>query len=77
MRKEENESDDFESDEDFTDTDLFDPETIAAELESLQKPTSKRDASSARAAIEEMVERKRLRRAIEEFDDDDFDLSLL
>lgn len=73
------ESDDFEVDDDFTDTDLFDPESIAAELESIQKtaPAPKRQASSARAAIEEMMERKRLQRAIKDFDDDDFDLGLV
>ncbi|MEM9386420.1 MAG: hypothetical protein AAGA68_15295 [Pseudomonadota bacterium] len=80
MQKDNDDSDDFEvegSDE-FTDTDLFDPESIAAELESLKEEApKKRTASSARAAIEEMIERKRLRSAIEEFDDDDFDMSAL
>ena len=60
--KDKDESDDFEVEagDDFTDTDLFDPELIAAELESLQNESPKRSASSARAAIEEMIERKRL-----------------
>ncbi|MEO0421371.1 MAG: hypothetical protein AAF184_03485 [Pseudomonadota bacterium] len=80
VQKDNDDSDDFEveASDDFTDTDLFDPESIAAELESLQEEApKKRTASSARAAIEEMIERKRLRSAIKEFDDDDFDMSAL
>ncbi len=80
VQKESDDTDDFEvegSDGEFTDTDLFDPESIAAELEAFKEESPKRTASSARAAIEEMIERKRLRSAIEEFDDDDFDMSAL
>lgn len=79
VEKRDSENDDFEvGDDEYTDTDLFDPEMIAQELESMQR-SPKRTAGSARATIEELLERKRLRSAIREFDDDDdgFDLNLL
>ncbi len=67
-------SDDYDVDDnEFTDTDLFDPEAIAQELEAMAIP-QKRAAGTARAAIEEMMERKRLQRMIREFDEDDDEL---
>jgi hypothetical protein len=72
VEKRDSENDDFDpvDDEAYTETDLFDPESIAQELEAINT-APKRSSGSARATIEELLERKRLRRAIREFDEDD------
>lgn len=66
---EESNDTDFEiDDEQFTDTDLFDPEAIARELESRGRAIAA-TSNSARNRIEEMVERKRLERELLDYDD--------
>lgn len=75
-KTEEARDDDFAlDDEEFTDTDLFDPELIAKELESLRQP-GEAQKHSARGRIEDLLERKRLERDLVDFDEDEFGQTL-
>ena len=62
-------------DEEFTDTDLFDHELIAKELESLREP-GEAQLHSARGRIEDILERKRLERDLRDFDNEEDELSM-
>ena len=71
------ESDDREMDVDedaYTDTDLFDAETVAKAFEGRRQKNERKSAESARARVEEMVERKRLDENLRDYDDD-FDIT--
>ena len=64
---------DYDEDE-FTDTDLFDAESIARQVEEL-RPRHRRTArASARERIEELRAQRELERALDDYDDEDFDL---
>ena len=69
------ESEELEFDEEqYTDTGIFDPESIARELESTAKPrVRKKISASARLRIEELIEQKRLERELREFQDEEFE----
>jgi hypothetical protein len=76
-RNEEQESEELEFDEEeYTDTDVFDPESIAKEFESASaaKPRARKKVSTAaRLRIEELIEQKRLERELREFQDEEFE----
>jgi hypothetical protein len=59
--------------EQYTDTDVFDPESIARELEAARPRSRKKISASARLRIEELIEQKRLERELREFHDDEFE----
>ena len=64
--KESQESEELEFDEEqYTDTGIFDPESIARELESSKPRARKKISASARLRIEELIEQKRLERELE------------
>lgn len=63
---------DFDEEE-YTDTDVFDPESIANALEQARPRARKKISASARARIEELIEQKRLERELREFQDEDFE----
>jgi glycosyltransferase involved in cell wall biosynthesis len=63
---------DFDEEE-YTDTDVFDPESIANALEQVRPRARKKISASARARIEELIEQKRLERELREFQDEDFE----
>jgi hypothetical protein len=69
------ESEELEFDEEqYTDTGIFDPESIARELESSARPrVRKKVSASARLRIEELIEQKRLERELREFQDEEFE----
>ena len=69
------ESEELEFDEEqYTDTGIFDPESIARELESSAQPrVRKKVSASARLRIEELIEQKRLERELREFQDEEFE----
>ena len=73
--KESQESEELEFDEEeYTDTGIFDPESIAREFESSAKPrVRKKVSASARLRIEELIEQKRLERELREFQDEEFE----
>ena len=48
--------------EEYTDTDVFDPESIARELETVRPRAKKKISASTRLRIEELIEQKRLER---------------
>jgi hypothetical protein len=71
---EDQESEELEFDEEaYTDTDVFDPESIAREMESARPRARKKISASARARIEELIEQKRLERELREFQDEEFE----
>ena len=71
---EEQESEELEFDEEaYTDTDVFDPESIAREFESVRPRARKKISASARARIDELIEQKRLERELREFQDEEFE----
>ena len=71
---EDQESEELEfDDEEYTDTDVFDPESIAREMESARPRAKKKISASARARIEELIEQKRLERELREFQDEEFE----
>lgn len=71
---EEQESEELEFDEEeYTDTDVFDPESIAREMETARPRARKKISASARARIEELIEQKRLERELREFQDEEFE----
>ena len=71
---EEQESAELEfDDEEYTDTDVFDPESIAREMESARPRARKKISASARARIDELIEQKRLERELREFQDEEFE----
>jgi hypothetical protein len=72
---EKQESEELEFDEEqYTDTGIFDPESIAREFESTAKPRARKKISaSARLRIEELIEQKRLERELREFQDEEFE----
>jgi hypothetical protein len=71
---EEQESEELEfDDEEYTDTDVFDPESIAREMETARPRARKKISASARARIEELIEQKRLERELREFQDEEFE----
>jgi len=70
----EQESEELEFDEEeYTDTGVFDPESIARELESAKPRSRKKISASARLRIEELIEQKRLERELREFQDEEFE----
>jgi hypothetical protein len=72
--KESQESEELEFDEEqYTDTGIFDPESIARELESSKPRARKKISASARLRIEELIEQKRLERELREFQDEEFE----
>jgi hypothetical protein len=71
---EEQESEELEfDDEEYTDTDVFDPESIAREMETARPRARKKNSATARARIEELIEQKRLERELREFQDEEFE----
>jgi len=72
--KESQESEELEFDEEqYTDTGIFDPESIARELETSKPRARKKISASARLRIEELIEQKRLERELREFQDEEFE----
>ena len=72
--KESQESEELEFDEEeYTDTGIFDPETVAREFESVKPRPRKKISASARLRIEELIEQKRLERELREFQDEEFE----
>jgi hypothetical protein len=73
-KNDEQESEELEFDEEeYTDTGVFDPESIARELESARPRSRKKISASARLRIEELIEQKRLERELREFQDEEFE----
>jgi hypothetical protein len=60
-------------DEEYTDTDVFDPESVAQALEQSRPRSRKKISASARLRIEELIEQKRLERELREFQDEEFE----
>ena len=74
VSKENQESEELEFDEEqYTDTGIFDPESIAREFESVKPRARKKVSASARLRIEELIEQKRLERELREFQDEEFE----
>jgi hypothetical protein len=74
VSKENQESEELEFDEEqYTDTGIFDPESIAREFESVKPRVRKKVSASARLRIEELIEQKRLERELREFQDEEFE----
>jgi coenzyme F420-reducing hydrogenase alpha subunit len=71
-RESEEEVEEFDEEE-YTDTGVFDPESIARELESARPRSRKKISASARLRIEELIEQKRLERELREFQDEEFE----
>ena len=72
--KESQDSEELEFDEEqYTDTGIFDPESIARELETSKPRARKKISASARLRIEELIEQKRLERELREFQDEEFE----
>ena len=68
------ESEELEFDEEeYTDTDVFDPESVAKALEQVRPRSRKKISASARLRIEELIEQKRLERELREFQDEEFE----
>ena len=59
--------------EEFTDTGVFDPESIVGELEAVKPRSKKKVSTSTRLRIEELLEQKRLERELREFQDEEFE----
>jgi hypothetical protein len=73
-KNDEKESEEVEFDEEeYTDTGVFDPESIARELETARPRSRKKISASARLRIEELIEQKRLERELREFQDEEFE----